>query len=170
MIQMNKETKKKDSKEPIFKGTLPEDRDEIARYFRIESVEDLAAMLGQLPEEDNWELIRQLLLAIRVNIVHRIGEKTPYSRAIAYLYTLGRWIETYKRFPSHKEQGEILEDTASNKDREELVPKDMATYLKEAGSTPKSRKADRQLQERGRKYRGGGIELQDSPDINGEDW
>lgn len=167
---MNKEPEKKDSKEPIFKGTLPEDRDQISRYFRIETIDDLAAMLGQLPEEDNWALIRQALLSIRVNTVHRIGEKTPYSRAVAYLYILTRWIETYKRFPSHAEQGEILEELTSSKIREEIAPKDMATYLKESGESPKSREADRQLQERGRKYRGGGIELQDSTVQSDDEW
>lgn len=158
------------NKEPIYKGTLPEDKEEILKIFRIETIDDLAAMLGQIPEEDNFSLIRQSLLALRVKIVHRDEEKTPFSRAIAYMYILIRWIETHKRFPSRTEQGELLEELGSSRDREESTVQDMATYLRKSAESPKSRKADRQLQERARKYRGGGIELQDSPVQSDDEW
>ena len=142
------------NKKPFYKGILPKDQDEILSIFRIESIHDIAAMLCQVPEEDLWNLIREILLALRSRVATKQDEN-PMQRATEYLYALVRFIEIAKRFPNKEEQGELLEELTDQKTiREDRLVPGLETILRKASESPKSRKARRQLQERSRKYRG----------------
>lgn len=150
------------SKKPFFKGTLPESEEEILQYFRINSINDLAAMLCQIPEEDVWELIRDSLISLRSGVAMSEVE-SPYVRAIEYLYILVRFIETAKRFPSKEEQGKLFEELQSQASSDASLIDSMATLIQKASEHPKSRKTIRELRERSRFYREEGQELPDSP-------
>lgn len=152
------------NKKSLYKGLLPEDREAILKFYRIDSISDLAAMLCQVPEEDLWQLVRDCLLSIRTGVALGSGE-SPYARAIEYLYTLVRFVETSMRFPSKEEQGKLFEELlgqTTQKEGGQIVP--LATMLREASKSPKSRKAIRQLREMARDYREEGQELPDAPD------
>jgi len=152
------------SSDLIKKGPLAsgERKKEILDFFRIESINDIAAKLCQIPEDDLWNLSREILLALRVRVASENREKqfdanqtsNPYSRAIEYLYILNRFVETAKRFPSKEEQGALFEDLTKAKPlREERLTREVTRLLEEASKTPKSRKARWQLQQRSRRYR-----------------
>ena len=151
------------SKKPFYKGQLPESEEEILQYFRINSVADLAAMLCQIPEEDVWELVRDSLISIRSRVAPASAE-SPYARAIDYLYTLLRFVEVAKRFPTKKEQGKLFEELGSELISDDQLVVRMVTLLRQASEHPKSREAIRQLRESSREIRKGGQEFPDAPD------
>jgi predicted sugar kinase len=129
----------------------------------MRSAEDLAAMLVFMPEQERWSLLRDILLSLRSEVAEDMGEN-PYARAIEYLYTLVRFVETAKRYPSKTEQGDLFEELnspTSEKSRSSIPP--MVTLLRKASQSPKSRKAIRQLKEKQRSYRDEGQEFPDSP-------
>lgn len=154
------------NKKPFYKGILPEDEEEVLHFFRIDSIHDLAARLCQVPEEDLWNLMREILLALRSRIAFG-QEETPYLRAIEYLYTLNRFVEISKRYPSKTEQGRLFEElTSQNPIREDRQIAEVVKLLQIASRNPENRKAIRQLKEKSRKYRDSGLVLKDSPDIS----
>ena len=137
---------------PFLKGKLPEVEEEILRIFRIESIDDVAAMLCQIPEEDLWNLIREILLALRAKVDQSLDEN-PKLRSIEYLYALVRFVEISQRFPSKTEQGELLQELTSQPLREDRQITEVVKLLQKASKNPRSREASRQLRERSRKYR-----------------
>lgn len=140
------------NKIPIFKGTLPEDEEAILHFFRIDSIHDLVARLCQVPEEDLWNLIREILLALRSKVADTKKE-TSCVKAIEYLYALVRFIEISRRFPSKSEQGGLLEELTSFPLREDRKIAEVVTLLQKASQSPENREAIRQLRERSRKIR-----------------
>lgn len=145
-----------------FKGKLPEDKEEILNILRTESVQDIAAMLCFIPEEDKWYLMRDTLLSIRTEMVGTWNEN-PKLRAIDYLYVLLRFIETSSRFPSREEQDELFQELKSISLRNKRKTVSMVTLIQEASESSRSRKAARQLKEIERSYRDEGQALPDAP-------
>ena len=138
------------------------EKEEILNSLKTQSVEDIAAMLIFIPEQDRWTLLRDVLLSLRSEVAEARDEN-PMARAIEYLYTLVRFVETAKRFPNKTEQGELFQELGSISDRNIRKTKSLVTMLREASQSPRSRKANRQLKESQRDYRDGGQELPDSP-------
>ena len=138
------------------------EKEEILNSLKTQSVEDIAAMLIFIPEQDRWTLLRDVLLSLRSEVAEARDEN-PLARAIEYLYTLVRFVETAKRFPNKTEQGELFQELGSISDRNIRKTKSLVTMLREASQSPRSRKASRQLKESQRDYRDGGQELPDSP-------
>jgi hypothetical protein len=136
------------------KYTLPEDEDVLMEHLQnlgIGTEEDLAARLCQFPEEGLWAIIRDCLLAIRVNSVYKEGK--PFLKALEYLYALVRFVEVSRRYPRKKEQGELLEELSSKPSREARQTKEVVKLLTEASENPSNREAARQLKLRSRFYR-----------------
>lgn len=138
------------------------EKEEILNSLKTQSVEDIAAMLIFIPEQDRWTLLRDVLLSLRSEVAEARDEN-PMARAIEYLYTLVRFVETAKRFPNKTEQGELFQELGSISDRNIRKTKTLVTMLREASQSPRSRKANRQLKESQKDYRDGGQELPDSP-------
>ena len=144
-------------------GDIPlKDQREISNYLKTLSVQDLAAMLRFVPEEDRWDLMRDLLLSIRTEVATQ-GNESPLGRAIDYLYILLRFVEISKRFPTKKEQGELFQEVYGLSGRNALMTDAIAILLRKAADSPRSRKAARQLKEIERFYRDEGQELPDAP-------
>lgn len=144
-------------------GDIPsKDRKEISDYLGIQSIQDLAAMLHLVPEEEKWDLMRDLLISIRTEVAPQTNE-SPFGRAIDYLYTLLRFIEVSKRFPTREEQDELFQEVFGLVDRNNRLTDAIAILLKKAEASPRSRKAARQLKEIERSYRDGGQALPDAP-------
>lgn len=121
--------------------------------LRMISMQDIAAMLCQAPEDDLWSLIRDTLLAIRVNVV-KTEVETPYVRAIEYLYALTRFVEISRRYPFKEEQGHLFEELQSKRPiREDRYTAEVVKLLLEASQNPSNREAAKQLNERARFYR-----------------
>ena len=138
------------------------EKEEILHSLRTQSVEDIAAMLIYIPEQDRWTLLRDVLLSLRSEVAGPLDEN-PMARAIEYLYILIRFVETAKRYPSRQEQDELFQELKSISDRNIRKTVSLVTMIQEASQSPRSRKAIRQLQESQRSYRDGGQELPDSP-------
>jgi hypothetical protein len=150
-------TGKEDSvKRDPRKFTLPQDEEALLKHLQnlgVGTEEDLAARLCQFPEEGLFAIIRDCLLAIRVNSVYKEGK--PFLKALEYVYAIVRFVEVSRRFPSKVEQGELLEDLSSKEkpSREARQTKEVVKLLQEASQNPSNREAARQLKLRSRFYR-----------------
>lgn len=138
------------------------EKEEILNSLKTQSVEDIAAMLIFIPEQDRWTLLRDVLLSLRSE-VEGTWDESPMVRAIEYLYILVRFSESALRFPSRSEQDELFQELKSDPSRNARTTATIVKLLEKASQSPKSRKAARQLRERQRSYRDGGQALPDAP-------
>lgn len=138
------ETDPRDASQSLWLETLAKVLNRLGR-----SKDNPVAILESLPEQVLWDFIREILLILRSRIATPDNESS-LKRALGYLYTLTRAVESLGRYPTIEEQGVLLESS--------LFPnlegwKPLSELLKELGDRQDSRRALKKLRERRRRYR-----------------
>jgi hypothetical protein len=111
--------------------------------------EFLVSQLGALPEQILFDLLREILLILHSREALSTDE-SPKKRALGYLYTLSRAVESLGRFPTPEETGFLLE---SSRYPDLGGWKNIQDLLKNRAASADSKQSLRKLRERRRKYR-----------------